>query len=704
MSQDEKRLYFVEGRWTQRLKSCRPCGTAFNLCQNLTQERLSVLHMSARELPKPIRSTPFDCASVQDYIALAGGLRLSDFGLKKEPRQGQFDGALRLLDPSYMRSVGHRGGWNSVMKNLHDRGLLRAQGRIVFVDLIEKWFFWSAVNGKPSPPVRAPWIGIVHSSGSLPAHIPAKKGLQGMFQQTNFKESLPSCKGIITLALDQRRWLAPRLADINAVPLYTLRHPISTDIKQFNFTLWQMNADGWKVVLLGSQYRKVASIYMLQSPFPKVWLPGSKQTNNIEAVRDSEFKHSNFAQSSATGQVDVVYTSSNREYDRLLTLNIIIIDVWVTTANNAVLECIASNTPFFVNELQSVKEYVGPAYPLFFTKTSEIEAILTNRPLLLRKFAEGHSYLKAMDKSHLSTERFANDLNLIASMASAESDNIGRSTNASSLKDTPENRGARTSELTSFLLIVCGHGVAERSPILYRSVRSIQTDLEVEGVRFRCLLFVHNLSLLESVKSEFTMCDVRANSGGLWTDHMASVPNAPEEDVIGLLMDDVDTGTVNAASLVRTMQAHGFDVASPSFPKWHYDVMHPRQGCLLHGAEFVDILFTVMSRDAWICWQKHLDLEINRYGWGYDRTFSKLCDVRIAVMDQQVANHVGPECETGGECSRTYDSAKARKQMLAWLVHVHGVTRADAGRSLRPQPLRTECEAGVRTAAGADLE
>ena len=86
---------------------------------------------------------------------------------------------------------------------------------------------------------------------------------------------------------------------------------------------------------------------------------------------------------------------------------------------------------------------------------------------------------------------------------------------------------------------------------------------------------------------------------------MVSVPNAPEEDVIGLLMDDVDTGTVNAASLVRTMQSRGFDVASPSFPKWHYDVMHPRQGCLLHGAEFVDILFTVMSRDAWICWQKH---------------------------------------------------------------------------------------------------
>ena len=230
---------------------------------------------------------------------------------------------------------------------------------------------------------------------------------------------------------------------------------------------------------------------MLQSPFPN-WLPRSKQTNSIEAVRDSEFKHSNFAQSSATGKSRSIHrATANR---RLLTLNIIIIDVWATTATTR-CRCIIEHA-FFVNELQSVKEYVGPAYPLFFTKTSEIEAILTNRPLLL--FAEGHSYLKAMDKSHLSTERFANDLNLIASMASAESDSIGRSTNASSLKDnTPEIRGARTSQLTSFLLIVCGHGVAERSPILYRSVRSIQTDLEIDGVRFRCLLFVHKLSLLE---------------------------------------------------------------------------------------------------------------------------------------------------------------------------------------------------------------
>jgi hypothetical protein len=108
--------------------------------------------------------------------------------------------------------------------------------------------------------------------------------------------------------------------------------------------------------------------------------------------------------------VDIMYTGSADEYDRMLVENIIIIDMWDASANNAVLECIASNTPFFVTALEAVKEYVGPKYPLLFNHYSEVERIVKNTRLLYKHYRAAHKYLVALDKSPLSIERFIESL------------------------------------------------------------------------------------------------------------------------------------------------------------------------------------------------------------------------------------------------------------------------------------------------------
>ena len=57
---------------------------------------------------------------------------------------------------------------------------------------------------------------------------------------------------------------------------------------------------------------------------------------------------------------------SNDDYDDLLTENIVFLDFYDTSANNAVIECIARGTPILVCRHPAVEEYLGEDYPLFY--------------------------------------------------------------------------------------------------------------------------------------------------------------------------------------------------------------------------------------------------------------------------------------------------------------------------------------------------
>jgi len=62
---------------------------------------------------------------------------------------------------------------------------------------------------------------------------------------------------------------------------------------------------------------------------------------------------------------------SNRNYDNLLSENIVFLDLYDSSANNAIIECIARNTPVLVNPLEPVVEYLGKEYPLYFNSLEE---------------------------------------------------------------------------------------------------------------------------------------------------------------------------------------------------------------------------------------------------------------------------------------------------------------------------------------------
>ena len=62
---------------------------------------------------------------------------------------------------------------------------------------------------------------------------------------------------------------------------------------------------------------------------------------------------------------------SNADYDRLLSENIVFVELHDANANNAIIECIARATPLLINPLPAVVEYLGRDYPLYYSSLEE---------------------------------------------------------------------------------------------------------------------------------------------------------------------------------------------------------------------------------------------------------------------------------------------------------------------------------------------
>tara|TARA_R100000908_G_scaffold64981_1_gene51018 strand:- start:6598 stop:7014 length:417 start_codon:yes stop_codon:yes gene_type:complete len=104
--------------------------------------------------------------------------------------------------------------------------------------------------------------------------------------------------------------------------------------------------------------------------------------------------------------VEILDWLSHNDYDDILTSGIVFLDLYDSSANNAVIECIARNTPLLVNKHPAVVEYCGEDYPLYFENLDHAASILYDKDLII----SAHEYLKNMDKSWLNGAYFANDV------------------------------------------------------------------------------------------------------------------------------------------------------------------------------------------------------------------------------------------------------------------------------------------------------
>jgi len=165
------------------------------------------------------------------------------------------------------------------------------------------------------------------------------------------------------------------------------------------------------LIQLGLQDRITTTIYMINSKYKKVWLPG--RDTALHYLKNEAYALNIVPQISASinsNKVDIKYIENHKEFDTMLQTNIVIIPLFGASANNSILEIIEMNIPAFVTRLPATEEYLGKEYPLFYNNISEVETIINDDIKLLSKITEGYTYLSKMDKTQFRYDYFNREL------------------------------------------------------------------------------------------------------------------------------------------------------------------------------------------------------------------------------------------------------------------------------------------------------
>ena len=287
----------------------------------------------------------------------------------------------------------HRSGWGYAMSAL--RGLHKRSGAVLD-GFIENSFSWhkDSCLASGTIPYLKPWVGFIHNPPNMPEWFgDGHSSNETIFAQREWKISLDKCKGLFTLSKyhrDALKQIYPNLL------IEALKHPTETPEKKFNWKIFKGNPD--KLLLqVGWWLRKPFSLYQLEAPgFNKCILGTGNpwqhlMKTHLKTPSDIDWK-----------AVSRLGFQKNEDYDDLLSMNIVFLDLIDSSANNAIIECIVRNTPVVVNKLAPVVEYLGKDYPLYFETLEEADNKLSDLSLI----KEAHEYLVEMPKGDLTREAF----------------------------------------------------------------------------------------------------------------------------------------------------------------------------------------------------------------------------------------------------------------------------------------------------------
>jgi glycosyltransferase involved in cell wall biosynthesis len=263
------------------------------------------------------------------------------------------------LSRAFERDYGrHRSGWQFALESL--RVLHHKQG--VFVDAFPEHTFGQP-GRKPQLAYRKSWIGFFHNPPNMPPWFISSQSPQRLWANEAFQDSLHFCLGVFCLSEYHKQWLKKHLK----VPVVSLLHPTVVPEKKFSMEAFHANPDK-KIVQIGYWLRKLHSIYYLPVRRLKRAIVHT-HTPYIQQLFAAEKRE--FQLEPDYGSVEVLPFLSDEQYDDLLSRNIVYVELYDSSANNAVIECLVRNTPILINPLPAVREYLGEDYPFYFSHRSQ---------------------------------------------------------------------------------------------------------------------------------------------------------------------------------------------------------------------------------------------------------------------------------------------------------------------------------------------
>ena len=233
-----------------------------------------------------------------------------------------------------------------------------------------------------------------------------KYSLQNIIAGDEFQESLEHCAGLFTLS----EYHAKYLRETTGKTVCSLIHPTEIPETLFDYDKFLKNKNK-RIVNIGYWLRKLNSIYSIPieqgNQYTKLRLIPYSSARPLEVINGMLQKEKDIYNIEIEQKyIDNTKTSSslsNEDYDTLLAENIVFLDLYDSSANNAVIECIARATPLLVNPLPAVMEYLGEDYPFYYNSLEECAEKAENQDLV----KEVHEYLKDCEtRQKLSKEYF----------------------------------------------------------------------------------------------------------------------------------------------------------------------------------------------------------------------------------------------------------------------------------------------------------
>jgi len=300
---------------------------------------------------------------------------------------------LRLLDHDVRPE--HRSGWRFAIESLAP--LTCANGVLTDTFLEAKFVFKPGVE----LPYREPWIGFLHNPVGIPEWHEYRSAPQVIFTQPAWRESMEACRGIIALSVSFADWVRSQLN----VPILALVHPTETPLVFFSMDAYDANQTK-QLIQVGWWLRRMTSIYSLplRSLAPAVLEPvGKDKIAAFDYALEREIACTNHG---PLGPVTRIPYRPAAGFDQLFTENLVFADIFDSTANNTVIECIVRHTPILVNLVPAVVEYLGPGYPFYFVSLEEAARKAEDRGCVLA----AHQYLAELPKHVFTAEYFRNSL------------------------------------------------------------------------------------------------------------------------------------------------------------------------------------------------------------------------------------------------------------------------------------------------------
>lgn len=298
-------------------------------------------------------------------------------GLRRACPELPWQWGLRYGGSKGVQFVHHRCGWTYAVEGLCALDRHRAT---YFDGFVEYTFQYRAT---PPETHLGRWSGICHVPPCMPEWLPPVFRRQFFVEYSRsfaWESGLRHCVGLFALS----EYHAAYLREKTGLEVHALYHPTEIPALQWSAERFRRN-ERKRVIQIGWWLRRIHAIF--QASFPGyektlLQLTGQRYVEDYLKAEREFLATTTKLTSTMLESATVMPYVPHADYDRLLSENLVFLDLYDSSANNSVIECMARGTPLLVNPLPAVVEYLGTDYPLYFTSHAEAAAKAADFSLL----------------------------------------------------------------------------------------------------------------------------------------------------------------------------------------------------------------------------------------------------------------------------------------------------------------------------------